>query len=227
MTIAIPYFYKEAPWKIAFNGNNSKIVIAKSGAVYKDFISPFQLVNDENGVDGFAGISGSDEITVFANSGNGNAVLAQIKCAGGSVEVSGGTFTIDEWIHAGIVYSAIDKTFKLYIDGKLVDTTTSSTAINPFQSIRDAFLGRNTNLFITDFNLTGFLDDFRIYDKALTDENISDIHDFGRQFLQFEKLRFVTPKSVNVGRSAIFKFTSNDFMQIRNFGVEFKERRVR
>lgn len=47
--------YYEDAWKIAFDGNNSDVVIATNGDVYKESIAPENLVNTYDGVIGPAG----------------------------------------------------------------------------------------------------------------------------------------------------------------------------
>ncbi len=79
------------------------------------------------------------------------------------------------WFNLGIVYNPEAKTVTIYESGKLDSTHTFETAVKPV--LDEVRIGAgNTD----DQYLEGIVDDIKIYDKALTAEDIEALADFER-----------------------------------------------
>jgi hypothetical protein len=218
----VPFYYHAEAWERAFSGNSSNVVIAKSGAVYKDSIEPFNLVVTENGDLGLAGVEHRGEVSIFVNTPGPTGGIANCKIWDGSTEISvnGGTATQNTWNH--VMFTFDETSLSLYVNGALTATTTHSGTTKPFDTTRDAFVGKYRGDGVTDYLFTGKIDDLRIYNSTLTAQQVSDIRDFGRQYQQYERKTYVPPKSVSRGRSAMFKLESSDYMQVRQIAMEHR-----
>ncbi len=79
-------------------------------------------------------------------------------------------FTYDSWFYATYTYDGNSKTAKAYLNGVLVETDDISEMGGDFQGSQTLEIGEISNDFI------GFLEDFRIYKTALTQEQINTIY---------------------------------------------------
>ena len=87
--------------------------------------------------------------------------------------ISANTATVGEWNHAAFVYdkNGSTSTLSIYLNGDLEASTSSNISGNPRE---DWLLGAQYTAGLTpNYYLDGLLDDFRIYDTALTAEEVS------------------------------------------------------
>jgi hypothetical protein len=172
----VQFFYDKTAYEFAFLGNNSEIVVDKDGNVYKDFISPQSLVITNNGDKGAAGQAVRDFIEIKVNSKfvdkEINAVVAGFADVAGNVQfVKGGTRgALDEWKHGLVVIDNDLLQLRLYVEGALVQSVSIPNAITLFTAVKDTLIGKSTKGALSNFNLNGSVDDFRIYEDLLDRE---------------------------------------------------------
>ncbi len=131
-----------------------------------------------------------DCMFIVPQAGGTNTVRFAIKRDNSAEQIINGTnitSRVDEWIHVAVSvdYTQSTGTGKLYIDGVLVGTNTGLT-IKP----KD-LLGVNNKNYIgkgqfNDNGLNGFVDDFRVYNRALTETEILMLN--GADLAQFNTL---------------------------------------
>jgi len=83
--------------------------------------------------------------------------------------------SLNTWVNIVLVYNKIDSNIKLYLDNNLVDTNIKTNWIGDV-IYSDILLGNWPHDFPSVSSFPGNIDDFRIYDKALTAQEISDIY---------------------------------------------------
>ncbi|HMG24030.1 MAG TPA: LamG domain-containing protein, partial [Kofleriaceae bacterium] len=111
-----------------------------------------------------------------------------------------GTNTLPTGVWKHITVTGTGGTQKLYVDGSLAATTTGAvvppTEMEPLEGF--SWLGRSRfdNATFHDPGLTGSLDDFRIYNRVLTDTEIADLawpqHDYS--YWRFDETSGMTAK---------------------------------
>lgn len=172
----VTFQYNKAAFEHAFLGNNSDIVIDKNGSVYKDYISAYTLVVDQNGGIGAAGKEIKSFINIAVNqkevTNDTNAVVARLSDVSGKMQtIRGGTRKrLDEWSHAFLVVDNELLQLRLYVEGELVQTVSIPEKIELFTSANDVLIGRNTKFELAHYDLNGSVDDFRIYQDFLDKE---------------------------------------------------------
>lgn len=84
-------------------------------------------------------------------------------------------FKANEWIHVAVSYdgSSIESVPVFYINGARMAPPTGSLPASPTFAGGDFHIGSNAN---ADRPFGGMLDDFRVYDSVLTDEEVFDIY---------------------------------------------------
>jgi hypothetical protein len=108
--------------------------------------------------------------------------------AGGiSPNLGGGTFRdaqnsriLNREIHIVLTYDAANAEWKWYQDGALMETVPDTSGLASIPDVNN-WLGRSQ--FTPDLNFNGFYDEFRIYDYALTQEQIIGNFIAGPDFL--------------------------------------------
>lgn len=83
------------------------------------------------------------------------------------VHAAAGSIPYDEWVHIAIVYNGTNAT-QIYKNGSLINTFT--TTLTSLSSTNNFYLGRDSRTGATALN--GYLNDFRIYDNALSPKEI-------------------------------------------------------
>ena len=85
---------------------------------------------------------------------------------------------LNEWIFYAFSYDNTTQTAKSYVNGVL-DSTVVETDPNYYlrPSNQKMYIGRNGSANV--YHIQGFLDDVRIYNRALTEEEILDLYDDG------------------------------------------------
>jgi hypothetical protein len=100
---------------------------------------------------------------------------------GGTGGFRGYTIPLNEWHHLAVTIDANDAdanffTYRLYLDGDQVGINTQCTLTPSSLGITTLnWLGRSIDPNVGGLYLTGYLDDFRIYDRALSDAEIATI----------------------------------------------------
>lgn len=83
------------------------------------------------------------------------------------------------WYHILCCHNSVDRTNKIYLNGSL-EATTSSTEIALHNSDIGVFIGYSPQFGGSEKLLDGRLDDVRIYNRALTDRQVQQIYLRGR-----------------------------------------------
>ena len=89
-------------------------------------------------------------------------------------DVRSGSVPMNQWVHVATVVDRTDRTVSLYVDGEKLttaDVSSVSGSINPSSELR---MGAGTTA--TDYHLDGAQDEFRIFSRALTSSEISELH---------------------------------------------------
>ena len=226
------YYLKEA-WEFAFSGNNSRIIFDVNGNVFKDYISFESLVNDSTGVIGIAGRPTDGQISIWVNpddsvNGTTGSIQTIIEEQTATHNLTGGTVGTGQWVHFSIKLDSNNRQLTLKINDVLAQTITLSADLNLFSQAKSAVMFRYLNTLGEDIHrYDGMVDDFRIYDKAITDQDETDIYLWGKQDLQFQKKVFIPKKAFSRGCTVGFKFESDDYMQIKTIGIKYRNKNMR
>ncbi|MAZ40581.1 hypothetical protein CL654_00480, partial [bacterium] len=106
----------------------------------------------------------------------GSGLRCQI--GSGSVNVSTVNFQPQQgvWYHFACVHDPVAQTLSLYVDGS-VHSSVSATGFTQFQNgdVREFYIGASLGSGSPAGHLNGDLDDFRIYNRAITPGEISQI----------------------------------------------------
>ena len=181
----VEFYYHQAAFFAAFEATNSEIVIATNGSVYKDYISQETLVVDKDGNVGKAGKVEPGTINIKINTKDVNGLRYAATATVGTSEnvefstaarwetISGGAVkNIDEWSYVALVIDNELRSMRLYVDGELAETQYLASTFDIFQTgVIDTLIGASSNAALTDFDLTGSVDDFRIYDDLIETES--------------------------------------------------------
>jgi hypothetical protein len=89
----------------------------------------------------------------------------------------GSALPLNEWHHVAVTISDVNgagkRTYKLYVDGQQVGINTQCTLTPSSTGVTTSnWLGKSIDLTIGGLYLTGYLDDFRIYDRELSQDEI-------------------------------------------------------
>ena len=230
----VNYFYNKVAWETAFLGTTSKIVLSFSGAVFKDIISLETLVVDSAGNPGVAGIPAKNQLAIYTNRNEGGVFdgaihfyLKDESITGQTINLASGEVLFNTWRHCAVTVDNINKTASVYLDGEKIATTTYMGNVSLFSTIRDAVIGRHSFISIQGTEYEGRIDDFRIYPMAVTDQDVQDVVDWGNQRTEFEERVWTPPKGVHKGKTASFRFSSKNFMSIRQLAVDYRREEIR
>ena len=114
---------------------------------------------------------------MFMTPSNGTTKRAVIQAAGGGEDIASASQAIatNSWDHMAVVIDADNSILKLYYNGDLVATdTTLRYAPKNLGATTQNWLGRSQ--YTTDPYFKGMLDDFRIYDAALSDSEVKYLY---------------------------------------------------
>jgi hypothetical protein len=95
--------------------------------------------------------------------------------SGSSVSARGGTPTTGSWIHLAGTFDRSSGDLTLYVDSSSVGSTSSSLGV--ISPAANFYVGAYENLSAEYFN--GKIDDVRIYDKALSATEVSNLYNTG------------------------------------------------
>ena len=123
---------------------------------------------------------GSDEGVKIQNNPNGSAsgLYSSSLGIGGQVYCgSNNNFNLNQWYNVLIRYNNVNGSFEMFIDGILLSSSTliGSPLINPYPISVGAFVGP----WISEF-LTGKTDDIGIWNRALTQQEITQMYQLGQ-----------------------------------------------
>jgi regulation of enolase protein 1 (concanavalin A-like superfamily) len=106
--------------------------------------------------------------------GGGGAIQFSILPQGGSESLLAAPFALATgWHHVAVVIDNVNRTMQLYLDGELVVTEPVQTLPRDLGNTTQNWLGKSQAGDYTWF--TGYLDDFRIYNKPLTQNEIERV----------------------------------------------------
>jgi hypothetical protein len=180
--------------------NNSYVVSATPAAIQNltsfTFTSWVHSPQNTNGIVGIMDIAHADNfwgnLTVFwENGGTATSGNLKIHVNNNGVDAWLGNYAVadpwDKWINIAVSYDETSSTFKIYINGSILATKTQA-GYGPlhFQLASNMVFGTvqfQTNPSLTSATtsqswasyLTGQLDEVRIYNKALSDNDVSAI----------------------------------------------------
>ncbi len=111
---------------------------------------------------------GPDDIEIYI--GNGLTVVHNRNNGGRFDYVYAPTPPNNEWFHLAITYDAKNKDLKIYYNGELKKEETNFTT--PLNTQNKMFLGKEGRYY-----LNGYLDEVKIYNQALSEDQIQAIYD--------------------------------------------------
>lgn len=169
----VQYYYQKAAWEAAFKGTDHKIVIAQSGAVYRNSLSPENLVIDEIGNVGSAGILSPGALSIQVNTkeatGNTSAASIRFHTPTYKVDLKGGIIkTLNEWGFIALVIDNKNSRARLYADEEMVDEKDLPEQFTFNRNNIETLLGASDKSFLSSYDLTGSIDDFRLYDDVIS-----------------------------------------------------------
>ena len=109
---------------------------------------------------------------LMANDMSTSASRFNLHLPSGSPSLNGSNLTLNSWIHRVGVIKA-NGNMELYLNGNL-DVSNVNTAILPTLTRTQQFVGRSN--WSVDEYLDGLIDDFRIYGRALSADQISELY---------------------------------------------------
>lgn len=148
-----------------FNGTTNRIYVGGFGSPKDISIAFWMKRNANTGTRQFLFTAWNGISIELGTTGN---IFGKVSISGGEGgSASGGTITTDSgWVH--VCYTFEDKVGgKMYINGELKQATASSASINWATTSMNGYIGNYSNI-----NYSGKMNDFRIYDHALSPKEI-------------------------------------------------------
>ncbi|WP_299117197.1 LamG-like jellyroll fold domain-containing protein [uncultured Winogradskyella sp.] len=118
-------------------------------------------------IDKYSGTSFFDEYSILHFGGN---YFAEVTTSDGNFAVNGGPVTLNQWTHIAGVYDQVNGTLSIYINGTLQNTATGITG-SSLSTTNNTILG---GVDWGNATFTGTIDELRIWDRALTAQEIAD-----------------------------------------------------
>jgi hypothetical protein len=132
---------------------------------------------DATDTSGAEGVTVGDYILLRPHDVSNGGPAAFLYYGGGSFRTvaASGSYIGKGWHHYATTFDDAANSFKIYIDGALVNTlsTTSSISWSGLGTKTRVGAHGNTN---TNLDMNGAIDDARVYDRALTQSEIADIY---------------------------------------------------
>jgi hypothetical protein len=132
---------------------------------------------DATDTSGAEGVTVGDYILLRPHDVSNGGPAAFLYYGGGSFRTvaASGSYIGKGWHHYATTFDDAANSFKIYIDGELVNTlsTTSSISWSGLGTKTRVGAHGNTN---TNLDMNGAIDDARVYDRALTQSEIADIY---------------------------------------------------
>jgi hypothetical protein len=135
---------------------------------------------DSVGTSGGVAVSVGDNLALIMDepSANGGKPAVAFNYSGSNYRwASGGTSAAGKgWRHYVGVFDDAANTLKLYIDGVLVGTTSTTNSIDWVTTIGTTTAVGGTSSPIASYNLDGRVDDVRVYGRALSEAEIAEVY---------------------------------------------------
>jgi hypothetical protein len=132
---------------------------------------------DATDTSGAEGVTLGDYVLLRPHDVSNGAPVAHFYYGGGSYRtvVATSSYIGRGWHHFAATFDDVANSFRLYIDGALVATTstTSSVSWSGLGTMTRVGTHGNTN---TNLDMDGAIDDVRVYNKALTQSEIADLY---------------------------------------------------
>jgi len=169
---------------MSFDGSNDYIEIPDSASLsFGDEITIstwIKSVSDGNFhgiVNKYDGTNSGEEIRYFKRIG-GTLTFEIVDSSGNSIRNDSNLSVSDNnWVHTAVSYSAVTDEVKHYINGVLDNDTSLSSADSLKDTTVPLIIGASQGGTTTLFN--GNMDDIRIYDRALSDQEIHQLYNWG------------------------------------------------
>ncbi|GGI57653.1 T9SS type A sorting domain-containing protein [Winogradskyella haliclonae] len=152
--------YAEIPYTPELNLPNSWTL---EGWIYPTGFNP----GGDVVIDKYSGTSFFDEYSIFHFGGN---YFAEVTTTDGNFGVNGGPVTLNQWTHIAGVYDQANGTLSIYINGTLQNTAAGITG-SSLSTTNNTILG---GVDWGNATFTGTIDELRIWDRALTAQEITD-----------------------------------------------------
>jgi len=116
---------------------------------------------------------GSYEYRTCFNGANGKLYVKYGTTSSSLRSVEGRTLAYQTWIHVAVTVDTLSKTSIIYVNG-ILDVTYSNNLIyyNLGSTFDNNFFGKS----LSNYLLNGFLDDFKIFSKVFTQEEILQLY---------------------------------------------------
>lgn len=88
---------------------------------------------------------------------------------------SDSSVNLDEWQHVIYVYNSVDRKIKYYINGVLDSEKDAGT--NEVNAVTDLLIGRHKNGGSNPMSMRGDIDEIRVYDRVLSDEEAKAVYE--------------------------------------------------
>ncbi len=111
------------------------------------------------------------EINVVAPDGR---VLYRVSSGTDPYATSQQGISLNNWHHVTLIYKNVSETIEIYIDGVFDSIATNIPSPNP-QTANDLYIGKDSSD-MYDYYFDGFIDDTRIYNRALSEEEIEELY---------------------------------------------------
>lgn len=168
---------------------------------------------------------------MFSNASGDRSLYFQVPHSGGNYDAWAtywsvdGTIFANNWLHTAVVWDAGTKTAKLYINGEepSYQTTTPGTGTYNSDVSRNKEIGRIPHVGGIQY-FKGMIDDVRIYDRALSAEEVEQLYQDGVG--ELVSLEIVGPNTVAEGFRAQYKaiahyeMTDLDVTDLADWSVE-------
>lgn len=154
--ITVSAWYKTTP----FEGSGNDGLVSKG---YTSHVTPFYQYQ--------LGVGGNS----YWNGGSGFGFSVSLDGTYTSVGTGNGFYELYKWYHVVGTYDG--SSLKMYVNGNLIKSIAASGKMQDYGS--DLFIGRHGNrsdYYNTTFHLPGTVDDVRIYNRALSSEEISKLY---------------------------------------------------
>jgi hypothetical protein len=136
-------------------------------------ISVWLKISDFNNDHGIVSKSGLYDL--ITNSNNSNPPLDKIRWnAGNSFLFSGPSIQLNQWIHITSVYNHLSG-HEIYMNGILVSSDNITGSVQP-NTTYDLYLGSHQPFNVNYWSWSGKLDDVCIYNRALTQQEITNLY---------------------------------------------------
>jgi hypothetical protein len=171
---------------LSFDGDHDYVNLGNDASLYWPSMSITEwisftdaewmfTVNDQSPTNGAWGMSmgvGEDgHVSVGVCNGSGNDCMA----ATSQTALNDG-----EWHFVAGTYCNIDKTIKIYIDGEFNDEDSWASSLMHDPDLYDWIIGARSSSFVYPHHdphwYKGLIDEVRIYDRALSEEEIEDLY---------------------------------------------------